>query len=383
MVCDPDPDRRNGNNLPMIVAMVIIYRFRFMPVAVSAFKVESGPVIAEVLGTGNLDARYQNTVSAKIQGRIVELTVDQNDPVKEGQLLVQLDDQELKKSAGIAQAGLDAARATVERVNAEQARAKAVYEQAQRDYNRYTALLESKSISVSDVDKSREKLATAEADLTRAAAAIIEAEKQVITAEQKVLFEQARLADTRILSPFNGLVVRRDRQVGDIVVPGSTIMQLISTSEIWISAWVDESAMAELKEGAPARIVFRSEPQKEYPGKIARLGRQVDRESREFLVDVLIKELPQNWAIGQRAEVYIETGRKDNVLSIPVSSVLHRNGKPHVYSIEGGKAILRTFQPGIRGMDKVEVQKGLTAGDLIIKNPEVPGLVNGKRVSVK
>lgn len=99
-------------------------------------------------------------------------------------------------------------------------------------------------------------------------------------------------------SPYDGLITRRDRDPGGIVVPGASILQLVATNEIWVSAWVDETAMAGLKTGQPARVAFRSEPAKSYAGKVARLGREADREMREFVVDVRVKELPVNKSSG-------------------------------------------------------------------------------------
>ena len=81
-------------------------------------------------------------------------------------------------------------------------------------------------------------------------------------------------------SPYDGLVTRRDRDPGGIVVPGASILQLVATNEIWVSAWVDETAMTGLKVDQPARVVFRSEPAKNYAGEVARLGRETDRETR-------------------------------------------------------------------------------------------------------
>ena len=83
-------------------------------------------------------------------------------------------------------------------------------------------------------------------------------------------------------------------------------MEIISLDELWIRAWVDETAMPHVAQDQKARVVFRSEPEKSYPGTVSRLGREMDRETREFLVDVRVEQLPGNWAVGQRAEVYIE-----------------------------------------------------------------------------
>ena len=367
----------------LAIAAAALYRLIFMPVPVSAVPIVKGTVRGEVMGTGTLQARVRAAISAKIQGRLVETRVDQDDRVEKGRLMARLDDTELRQSVQIAQAGLSAAEATVKRVQADQSRARAVLDQAHKDHDRYLALKASQSVSESDVDKSRERLAVAEADLARTAAAIVEAERQVITARERLHYEQARLSDTRIVAPFDGLVVRRDREPGDIIVPGGSIFQMISTDEIWVSAWVDESAMAQLKVGQPAMVVFRSEPEKSYRGIIVRLGREVDTEAREFLIDVRVADLPTNWAVGQRAETYIETSRKSGVLVAPTTAIVLRDAKPSAFVARGSSASLRELALGIRGIGEVEVKKGLEEGDMVITSPNNSALYDGKRVTVE
>ncbi len=367
----------------LAVAAAVVYRFVFMPVSVSAVPVKKGSVVPEVMGTGTLQARVRATIGAKIQGRLVETLVDQNDRVTKGQLMARLDDAELQQSVQIAQAGLDSAAATVARVQADLARAKAVLDQAGRDHDRYMALKASKSVSESDVDKSRERLAVAEADLVRSEATIVEAERQAITARKKLLYEQARLADTRIIAPFGGLVIKRDGEPGDVIVPGASIFQIISPKEMWVSAWVDESAMARLQEGQPARIVFRSEPDKPCQGKVVRLGREVDTETREFLVDVHVADLPRNWAVGLRADAYIETSKPVDGLVIPTSAVFWKEGKPSAFVVTDGYARRRDIQLGVRGIRDIEVTNGLAEGETVITSDLGKSLKDGRRVSVQ
>jgi HlyD family secretion protein len=364
----------------LVVAGVLAYGIKSRPSHVAVHRVEFGDVVAEVMGTGTLEARFQTTISSKIQGRLVEVLVDQNDKVTAGQLMARLDDAELGQEVGIAQATLVAAQATVKRLEAEDARARAVREQAQRDYQRYSSLVESKSISQENVEKTREKLEISEADVERAAATTTEAVRQVATAQEKLWYSEARLADTRIVSPFDALVVRRDRESGDIVVPGTSIFQIISLKEMWTAAWVDESAMAALAPGQAAWLVFRSEPKKRYRGSVARLGREVDRETREFRVDVKAEDLPANWAVGQRGEVYIETGRKQEVLVVPLQALLWEKGKSYVWLMDEGQARRREVVLGLRGIDVVEITKGLSEKDLLILPSAAVSLTDGQRV---
>ena len=137
--------------------------------------------------------------------------------------------------------------------------------------------------------------------------AIAEAQGQVLVAEKTLLYRKEQMAFTQIHAPYDGLIIRRDRDPGDMLVPGGALMEIISLDEIWVSAWVDETAISKVAAGQMARIVFRSESDKNYPGVVSRIGRETDRETREFLVDVRVNELPKNWTIGQRAEVYIQT----------------------------------------------------------------------------
>lgn len=384
----PAKERIPYRKLPLwlMVAVIVVfsvYRFKFSSTPVAAHTVATGEIRGEVMGTGTLEARVKTTISPRIQERLAEVFVDQGDAVKRGQLLARLDDAELKQQVAIAEAALVSARATVERVRADEARASAVLQQAQLDHKRVADLVATKIATQSDFDKAVESLRVAEADLKRSQAAIVEAQSQVFTAEKNLLYRREQMAFTEIRSPYDGLITRRDRDPGGVVVPGGSLLQLIATNEIWISAWVDETAMSSLATAQPARVVFRSEPAKSFAGEVARLGREADRETREFVVDVRVKELPLNWTVGQRAEVFVETGRKSGVVLVPQSFVLWRDGKAGAFVNDHGKARWRDLTPGLRGLKDLEVTQGLSAGEQIVKPPQgqKQPLASGERIS--
>ena len=366
------------------VAGFAVYKLKFAPLPVIAHTVARGEIIAEVMGTGTLEARVKTTVSARIQERLLEVLVDQGDTVKAGQLLARLDDAESKQQVAIAEATLAAAKQTAERVQADLARSEAVLTQARLAHDRLTALASAKAVSQSDADKSAEALLVAEADLKRSNAAIAESASQIVVAEKSLLFRQKQLAFTEIHAPYDGLIIRRDRDAGEMLVPGASLMQIVSLDELWVSAWVDETAMPDLRAEQPARIAFRSEPTRSYPGKVSRLGRETDRETREFLVDVRVTELPEIWTIGQRAEVYIETGRQPDTVVLPAAFVVWKDGHAGVFVNAGGKAKWREITPGLRGADQLSVTKGLSAGDQVLRLPESQKtpLADGQRIQL-
>ena len=367
------------------LVILVVYRIKFTPVPVKAYTIATGEIRGEVMGTGTLEARVKTTISPRIQERLEEVLVDQGDVVTTGQLLARLDDATLKQDVAVASAGLEFARASVIRVKADAVRAAAVQEQARLDHQRIVGLSATKVVSRSDLDKAVEALQVSEAEMARANAAIVEAESQASTAEQTLLLKKEQLDYAQIRSSFNGLIARRDRDPGGIVVPGGSILLLIATNEIWVSAWVDETAMSGRAVGQPARVVFRSESGRNYTGEVARLGRETDRETREFIVDVRVKDLPANWTIGQRAEVFIETGHKSGVLVMPQSFVVWREGKAGVFMNDHGKARWHALKLGLRGSQNIEVIEGLSAGEQLVRPAEgqKEPLTNGQRIIAK
>lgn len=350
----------------LLVIVGVVYWLKFSPVPVLTYAVETGPIVAEVMGTGTLEARVSATVSSKISGRIAHVLVDQGETVSQGDRLVQLDDAELKQQVEIADANVAAAQAAIARLKADKGRTTAVFEQAERHHARIKSLIEQGASTQEELEKGTESLAVAVADVGRAEAAITEGQKGLVSAEKTLEYHRARLLDTRIDAPFSGLIVARHRETGDVVVPGSTILTLISTDVLWISAWVDETAMSRLKPGQPVRVFVRSEPHQTYPGKVIRLGREADRETREFIVDVEVLELPTNWAVGQRAEVFIETDRKEEVQQISARLLVRTESGFGVFISDDGVARFQPLSLGLRGGEMVEVLEGLKADDVVI-----------------
>ncbi|NOZ41401.1 MAG: efflux RND transporter periplasmic adaptor subunit [Planctomycetes bacterium] len=369
----------------VIAALVAggVYWLKFAPVSVAEYVVQRGPLVAEVMGTGTLEARVQATISPKISNRIEQLLVDQGDRVSAGSLLVRLDDDELQQQVAIAQASLESEAAAIERIKTDKQRAIAVFEQAQASFTRIQSLIKKNAVSQDDLDKATEALAVATIGISHAEAAIAEGQKKVVAAERTLEYHRARLTDTEIVAPFDGMIVKRSRELGDVVVPGSSILTLISLDELWIRAWIDETEMAKLAEGQSARVVFRSEPEKSYPGKVVRLGKEADRETREFIVDVRVLELASNWAVGQRAEVFIEVSNKQDVVQLPADKVLTRDGEKGVFVREARRSLWRPITTGLRSRDAVEITDGLQADDIVLApTGSHVKLSDGRKVSV-
>ncbi len=367
----------------LLLVGLTAWRFLLSPVSVTTHTIARGTVIAEVMGTGTLEARLSAVIGPKMGGLITRMPVDEGARVRTGQLLFLLEDSDVRQQVGMAEADVAAARATLDRLRAVERRAEAVLVQARTNHERNAELLARNSAAQVDLDRAIEALSIAEAELSSAGAAIIEGERRLVAAVHSLEYQRARLHDTSIEAPFDGLVVRRDREPGDVVAPGASVLRLVSTKEMWISAWVDETELGRLEVGQPARVVFRSEPRTEYVGRVARVGRETDRETREVVVDVRVETLPARWAIGQRAEVFIRVQRRDSIVALPSSLLRLKNGKTGTMLDQGGKARWRDIVVGLRGLEVLEVSDGLSPGDVVV-SPADAGkgpLREGRRIT--
>ena len=373
-----------GLRIAVLVAGVVVFVYwRFLtPVDVRSHEVRSGEIVAEVMGTGTVATHVKVTISANITGLLTEVLFDQGDQVKAGQVVARLDDRDLRRQVKVEEANVSARKATVDRLIADRNSAKSTLELASKNNERAERLILNNAISKEQHDSYVDAFNTAKAGMERADAASVEGQKLLIAADETLEFQKARLAYTVITAPFDGLIVRRDRDPGDVVVPGTSILYLVSLKEVWVSAWVDETRQGRVKPGQPARVVFRSEPSMDYRGAVVRIGRETDPETREFLVDVQPVKLPEQWSVGQRAEVYIETARKSSTTFVPSQFLVKRGGKTGVFVAVQGHAEWRVLTLGLQGRETVEVIDGAVPGEIVVTppDPKAGPLTDGRRV---
>jgi len=231
----PKVKRRLGQSVKLLAVGAVlggsVYWLKFSPVSVREHQVELGEIVAEVMGTGTLEAHFKSTISPRISGRIQEVFVDMGDSVTAGKLLVKLDDVDMKPQVEIAQASVVVSQAALDRLQADRGQALAVLEPTTANHKRALSLLPSRAISQEDADKITADWKVAQAGVARAEAAIVAGRKQLIAAETNLTYRKALLGDTEIVAPTDGLIVQRQRDPGDIAVPGSAILTLISPKE--------------------------------------------------------------------------------------------------------------------------------------------------------
>jgi HlyD family secretion protein len=174
------------------------------------------------------------------------------------------------------------------------------------------------------------------------------------------------------VSPFDGIVIRRFKDPGDTVVVGTTVLRIVAVDRLWARAAVDESMLTDLREGMPATIALLGAAGAPAVGTVDRIGREVDRQTHEVLVDVLLAKVPQPLAIGHRADVHIALERRPDVVRLPIT-FLHRDEAGEVVYVDRGGRIERArVKTGAVGRDVVEIVSGVSAGETVLDAPS-PG----------
>ncbi|MFO0930250.1 MAG: efflux RND transporter periplasmic adaptor subunit [Gemmataceae bacterium] len=289
-----------------LIALAVAAAVQFLllaPREVSVATVERRDVVAEVQGTGTVTTNVAPKVGSKINGRLARVLVDEGDVVKTGQLVALLEDDDLRHQ-------VDRTRARVE-----EARASA--EQARLAWQRARKLVGTRTIGQEEYDGVEEK-----ARVTSS---------QVSAREADLRYDEFKLSETRIVTPVGGVVTRRWVDPGDAVVAGQPVVTVADTSLIWVAANVDQRFTGKVRKGQPATIVLRGRAGYPFKGQVSRVNPQADAVTEEMLVEVAFPLPPEEFQVGQWAEVFIETGTARDALVVPKTAVLPSGNDRHVF----------------------------------------------------
>ena len=198
------------------------------------------------------------SVSAKILGRIDQLTADEGDSVQQGQILVRLDDSDLRAQEIQAKASLAFAHENV-------VLAQVNLEKAESDYKRASTQFHEKIIPKEQYDHAQSEFASSQARLNIASA-------QVVSAQSQLGVIQTQLKNTVITSPMTGVISKRWVLTGDVVQPGQSVLTIYNVKDVWVIANLEETGLSALRLGDTVGISVDSYPNAKFAGTIIRLG---------------------------------------------------------------------------------------------------------------
>jgi len=358
-----------------LLVVFIGYRLFLYRPPVPVVAVQQLEIQGQVHGPGTVQSRVPVTVSAKITGILEKLYADQGDRVQKGQLLAELDAIELRAREAAAHAAKNRAQRDLARAQADLGKARANLGLAQSNYQRDLEVFKPGYISQAAFDTTKAQLKVAESEVTATQATVTALEAAVKQAESETHAAAALHNYTRILAPMDGLITVRKAEIGTTIAPGTPIFQMVDLEQIWVAAWIDETQVAQLREGQKATINLRSGRVSQ--GEVVRLNKEADTVTRELEVDVKFAQLPEPLVIGEEAEVDIATGRQ-TAMAVPLSAVITRNGSKGVSVADKGLTRFQKISTGLQDGKKIAVLEGLKEGELVVINPA--GIEPGKPI---
>lgn len=350
-----------------------------LPVVVRA--VDRGAVERTVANTkaGTVNACRRAKLSPSMGGQVAALPVKEGDRVKEGQLLLELWNEDLAAQVLLAEREMIAAQA-----HGQAARLKA--QVAMREAQRQLALRRSGAAAEEKADRSLTEAKALEAEAAAADTTVNARRAQLAAA-------RAALARTRLVAPFDGVVAEINSELFEYVTPSPVgiptppAVDLIDTSCFYVTAPIDEVDAAAIRIGMTARISLDAFGEQRFSGKVRRIAAYVlDREKQARTVDVeAVFDNPKDIAAllaGYSADIEVVLDVRPEVVRVPTEAVM--DGKNvFVFSPAQRRIVQRTFTPGLTNWDFTEVRAGLAPGTLVVVNVDNPDLKDGAAAVVK
>jgi len=353
-------------------------------------KVERGDLAKSVVATGKVEPITKVEIKSKASGIVKKLYVDAGDRVKRGQVLAELDKEEIEAHVAQAKAQAEAADASLRGTEADMERAKVDAEGVdvptlKRAYERAQGMAKEGVVSASALDDAQRnyelalnKQNVAKAQLLVLRAKIGQAQAQVAQDRANLKQLEEQYSYTTVTSPIDGIILSRDVEVGDavssILVLGSSatlIMTLGDTSEVYVKGKVDESDIGKVYLGQTARIKVESFKDKSFNGKVTKISPMgVEKDNvTTFEVRVSINNPGGELKAAMTANAEIILEEHKNVLQIPEGAILYDKDK---------KASVEVPDPkGKEGKNKVAVNIGISNG---AKTELLGGLKEGDQV---
>jgi HlyD family secretion protein len=380
-----------------LAAALYFARNLILGTPVQVVSAQRGPLLQTVVASGRIITPQRVAIGATITERVVRIPVDEGQTVNKGEVLISLDDSDERAALAQAQAALVQAEAKMRQMRelalpaAEQALAQAQANalQARQSYERTDALRRQGFVGQAQLDDARRALDVAESQL-RAARLQVEtsrpsgsdyalARAALEQARANVAAAQAKLAQTVIIAPADGVLIARNVEPGDVVQPGKELMALAPAGETQIVVQIDEKNLGLLALGQQAVASADAYPAQRFAAEVVYINPGVDPLRGAIEVKLRVPRPPAFLRQDMTVSVDIEVARRADALSVPSEAVRDATGAhPWVLAVNGLHAVRRPVTLGLRGEGRIEVLSGVAPGDRLV--PAAAPVLPGQRV---
>lgn len=348
------------------------------PLAVTLDTAAMTPMPDTFESGGALVARQTAIISSRVLAPVVRVAVQPGDRVTRGQVLVQLDGEDIAGRAAGASSTLAGARALVRAAESQRVAAESALTLARATHERIARLHKDRSATAQELDQAVAAMRGAEAHLATAAAQVEAATRSVEAAAAGSRVATITESWTTLTAPFDGLVVSRQVDPGTTAAPGQPLLTLEGASGLQMEVRVDASRAAGLTVGQAAEIrVETGEVTDWTAARITEIAR-VDPTSHSFTV-TLDAPATAGWRSGFFGRARF-SGPSSPRLTVAEAAIVNRGQLTFVYRVDAeGRARLRVVSTGAARDGRVELLAGVSAGDRVVTDPPA-ALADGQKV---
>ncbi len=312
------------------------------PIFVETQTISKTLINKKISVSGNIEGNKTVRLGFLVAGKINSISIDEGESISAGKVLASLDPESYIIAKDIADA---------------------TAEQVQDEYNRLNEMYKTKSISESDFIKISSGLKQAKA-------------------QQRL--HTKNFKDTKLISPINGILLKKLTEVGEIIGTGMPLFVVSDISTIKVNASVPESDLNKIRIGSEASI-YISALDSTFTGKIKEIGSLAEATTRAFTVKIELKNNKLLIRPGMTAEVNINSNEKTDIIVVPANSILHDiDNSSYVYVVDetGKKAIKKEITVRHILGDKIEILSGIEVGEKLIIGGQNK-VNNGSLISLK
>lgn len=376
----------------LLIGLIVFFYYRGKVIEIRVVPVKMGNIENTITGvsTGTVDPLRRVRLQALLPLRVQEVRFKEGGRVKKGDVIVKLDDSEIKIKIELQGAALTGSELRLHETEER-------HRLATQNYERAKGLFAEGVIPDSTFDEAKSQYTTTGKEFEIAKNAVSEAKLSIRLTEEE-------LEKTNIRAPFDGLIAFLDATPGEIppyVSPvvanltGSAIptsgtkpfLEVIDDSVLKIKVPFDEVDATRIRYGQPAKITSDTVPDKIFSGKVIYVSLVVSKtQEQNRTVDVEIdihkrdnERLPVGASVD--AEVILEV--KKDVIVVPTNTVIEREGKKFVYAVEEDRIRKRMIKTGISNWEFTQILDGLKEGEQVIISLDIEGIEEGRRVRIR
>jgi len=352
----------------------------------------------QLTASGYVVAQRRAAVASKATGRLIELNVREGSFLKKGDLIARVDASDVQAAIGTAQAGVRLAEAGLRQAQATVRQSEVEQANAEAEWQRSKSLQALGFVSPQALDAAQRRLDSARAGVALAQAGVAQAQAAIGQSQGQLNIQQVNRDFTEIRAPFDGVVLVKNANVGDIITPFSNaagsqgaVVTMADLSTLEVEADVSEGSLAKASKGQPVEITLDALPGVRFRGRVGGIVPTVDRAKATVMTKVQFENLDSRILPEMSAKVSFlsqaaSEAEQQPVLAVNPKALLERDGRHWVFRLknEAGSELLEAIEvkPGRKLGDALEIS-GVTlkSADRLVLSPS-DKLKSGDQVSL-